>query len=454
MQLLDIIHGVWAIQPDKLREIQAIYASHLRGEKIDIAALEARMGRPLSNDQQEYTVEPGGVAVLHMEGVIAPKANMFMRISGGLSTQMATRQLESAVADPRVRSIVLALDSPGGSVIGTPEMATAVRALSAEKPIVTHSDGNLASAAYWIGAAANGIYISGSTVGVGSIGAVVDRTYNPGSSTQQESIVAGRYKRLSKPTEPLSDEARAIVQADVDYVYALFVDDVAAYRGTTSEQVLEHMADGRVFRGQQAINAGLVDGVSTLDALVESMATDPAAYATRRKAVFAVAALPSPSAGAAPKDKPPTREKETVMPEADNKTPITRASFEADHAPLFAQLRGEFTTLGATQERERIQAVLAVGDGLPGHTALLAGLAYDGKTTAAEASVAVLAAERSARAAAVAAHTADAPPAAKPSNAPQDKPKSKHEQLAEAQAYAKDKGIDLVAALKELGIAA
>ena len=157
MQLLDIIHGVWAIQPDKLREIQAIYASHLRGEKIDIAALEARMGRPLSNDQQEYTVEPGGVAVLHMEGVIAPKANMFMRISGGLSTQMATRQLESAVADPRVRSIVLALDSPGGSVIGTPEMATAVRALSAEKPIVTHSDGNLASAAYWIGAAANGI---------------------------------------------------------------------------------------------------------------------------------------------------------------------------------------------------------------------------------------------------------------------------------------------------------
>jgi signal peptide peptidase SppA len=397
-------------------------------------------------------VEPGGVAVLRMDGVIAPKANMFMRISGGLSTQMATRQLESAVADPRVRAIVLATDSPGGSVIGTPEMAAAVHAMAAEKPIITHSDGSLASAAYWIGAAANGIYISGSTVGVGSIGAVVDRTYNPGSATQQESIVAGRYKRLSKPTEPLNDEARAIVQADVDYVYALFVDDVAAYRGVSSEQVLERMADGRVFRGQQAIDAGLVDGVSTLDALVESLATNPAAYATRRKAVFAVAALPSPSAGAAPKDKPPTREKENVMPEAD-KQPLTRASFEQEHAALFAQLRGEFTILGATQERERIQAVLAVGNSLPGHDKLLAGLAYDGKTTAAEASLAVVAAEGQARKAAIQAQLDDAPNPAKSSAAPSDAPKSKHEQVAEAHALAKSKGCDFVTALKELGYA-
>ena len=233
--------------------------------------------------------------------------------------------------------------------------------------------------------------------------------------------MAGRYKRLSKSNEPLSDEARAIVQADVDYVYSLFVDQVAAFRDTTSDQVLERMADGRVFRGQQAIDAGLVDGVSTLDALVESLATNPAAYATRRKAVFAVAALPSPSAGAAPKDKPPTREKENVMPEAD-KQPLTRASFEQEHAALFAQLRGEFTILGATQERERIQAVLAVGNSLPGHDKLLAGLAYDGKTTAAEASLAVVAAEGQARKAAIQAQLDDAPNPAKSSAAPSDPP--------------------------------
>ena len=453
MTLLDLITGAWAIEPDKLREIQAIYATHLRGEKIDIAAIEARLGRPLASEQQQYTVEPGGVAVLRMSGVIAPKANLFMQVSGGLSTQMATKQLESAVADPRVRSIVLAIDSPGGNVIGTPEMAAAVREMSAIKPIVTHSDGALASAAYWIGSAANAVYLSGPTVQAGSIGVVIDRAYNPASSVREESIVAGRYKRLTKSNEPLSDEARAIVQADVDYVYSLIVDQVAAFRDTTSDQVLERMADGRVFRGQQAIDAGLVDGVSTLDALVESMAADPAPYANRRKAVFAVAALPSPSAGAAPKDKTPPREKETTMP-GDNQAPITRASFEQDHAALFAQLRGEFTALGATQERERIQAVLAVGANLPGHEKLLNTLAFDGKTTAPEASMAVLKAEGDQRAAAIKAHADDAPEAAKGSAAPADKgAKTKDQMVAEAQAHAKEKGVDLVTALKDLGYA-
>lgn len=454
MTLLDFITGAWAIEPDKLREIQAIYATHLRGEKIDVAAIEARLGRPLVSEQQAYTVEPGGVAVLRLSGVIAPKANLFMQVSGGISTQMATKQLESAAVDARVRSIVLAMDTPGGNVIGTPEMAAAVQELATVKPIVTHSDGALASAGYWIGSAANAIYISGPTVQVGSIGVVVDRTFNPNSTQREESIVAGRYKRLARSNEPLSDEARAVVQADVDYVYSLFVDAVAQYRGTTAQQVLDRMAEGRVFRGQQAIDAGLVDGVSTLDALVESMATDPAPYAQRRKAVFAVAALPSPSAGAAPKDTTPPREKDPVMPEADNKTPITRASFEQDHAPLFAQLRGEFAALGATQERERIQAVLAVGANLPGHEKLLNTLAFDGKTTAPEASMAVLKAEGEQRQAAIQSHQSDAPAAAKGSAAPSDKgAMTKDQQVAAAQAHAKKTGVDLVTALKELGFA-
>lgn len=410
MTLLDLITGAWAIEPDKLREIQAIYATHLRGEKIDIAAIEARLGRPLSSEQQAYTVEPGGVAVLRMSGVIAPKANLFMQVSGGLSTQKATKQLESAIVDARVRSTILALDTPGGSVIGTPEMAAAVHELAKIKPIVTHSDGALASAGYWIGSAANAVYVSGPTVQAGSIGVVIDRTFNPNSALREESIVAGRYKRLVKSNEPLSDEARAIVQADVDYVYSLFVDAVAQYRDTTAQQVLDRMADGRVFRGQQAIDAGLVDGVSTLDALVESMATDPAKYTNRRKAVFAVAALPSPSAGAAPKDTTTTREKEPVMADPDNKTTITRASFEQDHAPLFAQLRGEFLALGATQERERIQAVLALD--AHGEKELINTLAFDGKTSAGDAALAVLKAQAARTSAAAAQHQQDAPPAA------------------------------------------
>lgn len=136
-----------------------------------------------------------------------------------------------------------------------------------------------------------------------------------------------------------------------------------------------------------------------------------------------------------------------------NETTVTRASLEQDHAPLFAQLRAEFLSLGATQERERIQAVLAVGDGLPGHTELLQGMAFDGKTTAEQAGMAVLTAEKNARAAAVAAHSEEAPKAQKPSAAPSDTEKSKDEQVAEAQAYVKENGGNLVAAFKALGYA-
>lgn len=452
MTLLELITGAWALEPAKLRELQAIYATHLRGEKIDLAAVEARLGRPLANEQQRYSVESGGIAVLHLDGVIAPKANLFTQISGGISTQMATRQIESAMADSRVRALVLAIDSPGGNVIGTPDMAAAVREMAAQKPIVTWSDGALCSAAYWIGSAANAVYLSGPVVQVGSIGVVVDRSYNPHSTSRVESITAGRYKRLAQPDAPLSDEARAIVQTDVDYVYTLFVDDVARQRGVSSEQVLERMADGRVFRGQQALEAGLADGVSSLDDLLAALASNPAGFATRRKAVFAArAATPSDSAGAAPEDTPATT-KESPMPETE-KAPLTRASFEEEHASLYTQLSQEFSAAGASAERQRIAAVLAIGDGLPGHEALLHSLAFDGKTSAAEAGLAVLAAEKQARASALAAHSADAPDAAPAASAPPDAPLSAAEKTAQAKAWAQEHGSDFITALKKLGFA-
>ena len=100
-------------------------------------------------------------------------------------------------------------------------------------------------------------------------------------------------------------------------LYTLFVETVATHRGVSAADVLDHMADGRVFIGQQAINAGLVDGVSTVAEMVERLATNPDSFAQRRKATFALRSAPSPSAsaGAAPNDDTPTpKEKGNVMP--------------------------------------------------------------------------------------------------------------------------------------------
>lgn len=463
MKLLDLLMSAWAILPDQLCEIQAIYAAHLRGDKIDIEAIEARLGRPLANEQQDYQIRQGGVAVLTLDGVMAPKANLFMRVSGGVSTQMATQQIESAMVDPRVTAMVLAIDSPGGSVFGTPELGATVREMAAIKPIVTVSEATLASAAYWVGSAANAVYISGPTVQVGSIGVVASHSYDPQAKGTTTEITAGKYKRIASATGPLSAEGKDYMQGQVDHLYSVFVDAVAANRGTATDAVLEHMADGRVFIGQQAIDRGLVDGMSTVDAMVEQLATNPAKFAKRRKAVFALGGLPPKPAGAqvqATQNEPVLLE--TSNPEKKGSV-MDRQALEQQHPALFAQLQAEFsasaadaatataTVAGAAAERQRIADVRA--QTLPGHEALVEQLAFDGKTTGPEAAMAVMAAERARIASAAAAYAADAPPAVPHASAPADTAKSKDVQAAEATALAKQKGVSVVAALKELGYA-
>lgn len=368
MKLIDLIASPWAITRSGLEEILAIYATHLRGEKIDIRAVEARLGRPLANEQRGYEVTDG-VAVLPIEGVMAPKANLMMQVSGGASTQIVQRELAAALADPAVRAVVLHIDSPGGSVIGTPELAAAVASARAQgKPIVAYSDGMLASAAYWVGSAADAVYISGSTVMVGSIGVVVaHRDFsrrNEADGVKITEISAGKYKRLDSPNAPLGKEGRASLQEQVDYIYSLFVDAVAAHRGTTAADVLERMADGRTFIGRQAIDAGLVDGVATLPELVAQLAAGRAlasGHPSRSAGVALAEASADPSASASqPSEGPVTM--------ADPNPTLTRETLERDHAALYAQLRSDLMAAGAAAERERIAAVRA--QLLAGHEAL------------------------------------------------------------------------------------
>ena len=171
MRLIDVLTSPWAIVPEKLIEIQAIYRTRLRGEKIDLSAIEARIGKPLSNDPKPYEVV-NGVAVIEMEGIVAKRMSLFTKISGGISTYHVQEQFSAAMADPKVRGILLNIDSPGGGIDGTADLAGMIHSARGEKPVVAFTDGVMASAAYWIGSAADAVYISGDTSQVGSIGVV------------------------------------------------------------------------------------------------------------------------------------------------------------------------------------------------------------------------------------------------------------------------------------------
>lgn len=388
MKLLDILTAPWAIEPGKLAEIQAIYATHLRGDKIDLAGVEARLGRPLANEAKRFEVIDG-VAVIAVEGVVAKRANMFMEISGGTSMQLIERDLKDALADASVHSIILTIDSPGGTVDGTQTLASAVRQAQAIKPVVALASGTMASAAYWIGSAAQAVYITDGTTNVGSIGVVAKHmdvsAAEKAAGVKTTEIYAGKFKRIASQYETLSQEGRQSIQDAVDYTYGLFVDAVATQRGVSTETVLQNMADGRVFIGQQAIDAGLVDGVSTLGELVQQLneSRRPGGTPFARRAGVAQRAQATPQTG-----------------EID--MPITREQLATDAPAVLAAIQAE----GMVMERQRAKDVRA--QIIPGHEAVIERCLEDGSTPA-EAAMAVNAAERNTRAANAKALASEAP---------------------------------------------
>lgn len=403
MRIIDIVNGPWAITPTMLEEIQRIYGSHLhRTEKIDIAAIEAATGKKLGNSQSgAYVVD--GVCVIPMHGVIGKRMNLMTNISGGVSTEAVANDYLTALNDPAVKGIVLHIDSPGGTVDGTKILGDLIAANRGAKPVISLADGMMCSAAYWIGSAADAINIVDLTTDVGSIGVVAAHMDISGWEAQKgiktTEITAGQYKRAVSQYAPLSEEGRAMIQADLDQIYGLFVDAVAANRGVSVEQVLGSMAEGRVFLGQKALENGLVDGVATLAETIKQV-SDLAAATT---------AMRSRRAGAVRTEN------------AKEVSTMTLEQFKVDHPELVEALVAEATAghaealaaaraEGAAAEVARIQAVRSVS--IPGHEALIEQLAFDGSSTEADAALAIVKAEKDLRGSALSAIEDEANPAA------------------------------------------
>ncbi|MBI3582382.1 MAG: S49 family peptidase [Nitrospinae bacterium] len=401
MKLIDIINGPWAITAEMLNEIRSIYAKHLRGEKINIKDIEARTGKELLNKPQGYDLINGN-AIIPIEGVIAKKMNLLTQISGGASTQLVERDFKAALNDPAVEKIILNIDSPGGTIDGTFELANLIYESRGKKPIIAYTDGSMLSAAYAIGSAADKIFISGDTTTVGSIGVVA--AHEDISKLKEKlgikttEIYAGKYKRIASQYQPLSAEGFASIKERVDYLYGVFVNEVAKFRGVSAEEVIQKMSTdaASLFMGKQAIEAGLVDGVSTLDQLINNKG---------------IISSPKQAAGAAAligkedliMDKNELKEKHPDIYKAVYEE--GRLSGIEDGKKTYQEAIDNARKEGAVAEVSRIKAVK--GQLISGHETLIESLAFDGKTTGPEAAVAVLDAEKKLRLKAIEGFKAD-----------------------------------------------
>jgi signal peptide peptidase SppA len=395
MNVSDVLNSPWAIRPDVLTEMATIYANHRNGDRFDARSIETALGRPLGGGAPKpYTVQDG-VAMIPVEGIISKRMSLFMDICGGTSTYKLQTDLSAALNDPDISGIILVIDSPGGNVDGTQNAADAIYEARSEKPISAYVDGEMCSAAYWIGSAASEVFIGADTNVVGSIGVVTTHVDTSNAEYQRgvriTDITAGKYKRIASQHAPLTPEGRSAIQQQLDQVYETFVDAVAKNRGMDAETVLSKMADGRVFVGPQAINAGLVDGKLTLPQLIKRMKQQPV------------------KSGAARVPQPKPTSKGTIPMAAETTytdAQIQTARDEAHKAGFDAGVaHGRIE--GATAERDRIQSIEKVS--LPGHETLIQNLKFDGKTSGPEAAVAVLSAEREVRAKTLATIRTDAP---------------------------------------------
>lgn len=263
-----IQNKAWALHPAKLDEINVFIESRLTDPN---ASFEIVRGKSGNRADDRYEIRDG-VAIIPVYGVIDKRANMFMDISGGTSTELLKRDIAKALRDPEVDSVLLDVDSPGGSVDGTKEVADFIYESRGQKPIIAYANGLMASAAYWIGSAADSI-VANETAMVGSIGVALTH-YDRSSQDERYGIKrtvisAGKYKRIASDEKPLSDEGQEYLQSLVDEYFSIFADSVAKNRGADIETVLKKMANGKEYIGKQARKVGLVDYIGTLETALE-----------------------------------------------------------------------------------------------------------------------------------------------------------------------------------------
>lgn len=296
----------WFIDPGRAEEIIAALmfraefgprAEPMFPEKVEAATAErrARINGEAHPGAAGETPQ-GGVRVLRLHGVIAPRMSVAdMSGSGRVALEDFQREFQQAADDPNLAAIVIDVDSPGGQVDLVPETAEIIRAARrADRPIIAVANTMMASAAYWVASAADEIVATPSAT-VGSIGVYATFKNVAGAAAKDgvevEFISEGPRKVEGNPFEPLTAEARGALQAEVRAMYEMFTNDVAEARGVPVATVRAdpeadgaHFGGGRAYGAELAVKLGMADKVETLqDAIARAAGRPKTSTAQKRR---------------------------------------------------------------------------------------------------------------------------------------------------------------------------
>jgi capsid assembly protease len=272
-QILNGIKGTpWLITQEGLDMILEIVDRRRNGLKLDEEEIRIRLGGSgRGGDNQSEAA--GGVGLIPLYGPIFPKANMMTEMSGATSLEAFRSDFAMLLNDPRVETIVMDIDSPGGSAFMVPETADFIYEATKVKPVIAVANSMAASAALFLGSQASEFYVTDSGL-VGSLGTILAHDSieglqeKAGIKTTLITATDSPYKAELAAEFDLSAEALAEAQKMVDQINDGFVNAVARGRNTTVTDVKANYGKGRVLTAKDALAVGMVDGIKTLDAVL------------------------------------------------------------------------------------------------------------------------------------------------------------------------------------------
>jgi signal peptide peptidase SppA len=256
--------GLWAVEPtrflaafEQLRSMDL--ASHIREAKASERRVRTRA------DQE------GTIALVELQGTLMKTVSS---LEEGASSVELRRQVRAAVKDPSIEGILLRIDSPGGTVAGTADLAKEVSAAAKKKPVYAFVEDLGASAAYWVASQATKVYANDPTALVGSIGTFVG-LYDLSKQAEMLGIrpivvSSGGMKGVGFPGSEISEEMVAELQGLVDKTQEEFSRAIARGRGLPIGEVRK-LADGRVHMASDAEGLKLIDGIKTLDQVLSAL---------------------------------------------------------------------------------------------------------------------------------------------------------------------------------------
>lgn len=259
------------------------------GARIGLADLAAPVG--YTPAARAPGPPSGKVAVIPIHGTLVRRTSGLEAESGLASYTGIAAQLDAALTSPEVAAILLDIDSPGGESGGVFDLADRIRVASQVKPVWAVANDMAFSAAYALASAATRVFVA-RTGGVGSIGVIamhIDQSVKDAKDgVRYTAVFAGERKNDLNPHEPLSDAAHAVLKAEVDRVYELFVETVARHRGLDADAV--RATEAGLFFGPDAVATGLADAVGSLDdaltQLTQSLSPLPTQVAPASQAGF------------------------------------------------------------------------------------------------------------------------------------------------------------------------